>query len=136
LSFSTDTANLVADQLSRFVTLNRHQLAGQAANLDFWIAEARHALAVIDDYGARFVRMHAAQEHSVRQHEATKFELGAPDPSAERRTTLPRRVPDCELQKARRSLVEAAVRFLDRCGHDGLVPERELADARRALGLE
>jgi hypothetical protein len=34
MSFSTDIAALVANQLSRFVTLNRHQLAGQAANPD------------------------------------------------------------------------------------------------------
>ena len=37
MSFSTDVAKLVADQLSRFVTLNPHQLAGQVANLDFWL---------------------------------------------------------------------------------------------------
>ena len=35
MSFSTDVAKLVADQLSRFVTLNPHPLAGQVANLDF-----------------------------------------------------------------------------------------------------
>ena len=51
MSFSTDMAKLVADQLSRFVTLRPHQLAGQAANLDFWLAQVRHALGGIDGYG-------------------------------------------------------------------------------------
>src|SRR5262245_28135841 len=73
VSFSTDMAKLVADQLSRFVTLNRHQLAGQVANLDFWLAQVRHALAVIEGYGSRFVRMHAAQEQYVTQHGTTEF---------------------------------------------------------------
>ena len=65
MSFSTDMAKLVADQLSRFVTLRPHQLAGQAANLDFWLAQVRHALSVIDGYGVRFIRLHAAQEQHV-----------------------------------------------------------------------
>ena len=52
MSFSTDIAELVANQLSRFVTLNRHQLAGQAANLEFWVVQVRLALDTIDGYGA------------------------------------------------------------------------------------
>lgn len=43
MSFSTEMAGLVAGQLARFVTLNRHQLAGQVANLEFWLAQVRHA---------------------------------------------------------------------------------------------
>ena len=61
MSFSTDMAKLIANQLSRFVTLNRHQLAGQAANLDFWLAQVGHGLAVIDGYGMRFLRLHGAR---------------------------------------------------------------------------
>ncbi len=57
MAFSSDLAKLVADQLTRFVTLNRHQLAGQVANLDFWMAQVRNALETIDGYGVRFVRL-------------------------------------------------------------------------------
>ncbi len=57
MSFSTDLAELVTRQLSRLVTLNQHQLAGQVANLGFWLAQVQHALAVIDGYGVRFLRM-------------------------------------------------------------------------------
>ena len=60
MSFSTKLAKLVADQLARFVTLNRHQLAGQVANLDFWLDQVRHGLAVVDGYGRRFQRLKAA----------------------------------------------------------------------------
>jgi hypothetical protein len=114
-------AKLVADQLSRFVTLNRHQLAGQVANLDFWLAQVRHALAGIDEYGARFVRMQGAQEHYVALHGTTEFALGAEDYTPQSRPAPPRRVPDRELRQARRALVEAARRFLERCRAEGLV---------------
>src|SRR5436305_4974977 len=101
MSFSTDIADLVAKQLSRLTTLNRHQLAGQVANLDFWLAQVQHALAVLDGYGVRFVRMHAAQEQYVAVHGTMEFGLNA-DLTTERRASPPRRVPDRELQKARR----------------------------------
>ncbi len=51
LSYSTSVAKLIADQLLRFVTINRHQLAGRVGNFDFWLEEVRHALEVIDGYG-------------------------------------------------------------------------------------
>ena len=55
MAYSTDLADLLAAQLTRFVSLNRHQLAGQVANLGFWIAEVAHCFEVIDRYGERFV---------------------------------------------------------------------------------
>jgi len=111
VTFPTDIADLVAKQLSRFVTLNRHQLAGQATNLDFWLGEVQHALAVIDGYGVRFTRMHAAQEQHVSAHGTTEFDLDA-DWETVRRASPPRRVPGHELEKARRNLTQAASRFL------------------------
>src|SRR5262245_3963038 len=118
MSFSTDVAKLVSDQLSRFVTLNPHQLAGQVENLDFWLAEVRHALAVIDGYGVRFVRLHAAQERYVATHRVTVSEVEAHGVS-ERAPPAVRRIPDRELRQARRALVEATTRFLERCRDEG-----------------
>jgi hypothetical protein len=135
VSFSTDTARLVADQLSRFVTLNRHQLAGQVANLDFWLAQVRHALAVLDGYGVRFVRMHAAQEQYVAAHGTTEFTLGADFPT-ERKASPPRRIPDQELRKARRALTEATTRFLERCRREGLISESQFSEACGGLGTK
>src|SRR3954451_13431515 len=122
MSFSTDVADVVAKQLSRLTTLNRHQLAGQVANLDFWLGEVRHALAVIDGYGVRFTRMHAAQEQHVTVHGTTEFDLDA-DWDTNRRATSPRRVPGQELEKARRNLNQAASRFLERCHNEGLLSD-------------
>src|SRR5262245_8635016 len=84
MSFSTDMAELVASQLSRFVTLNRHQLSGQVANLAFWLAQVRHSLAVIDGYGVRFLRMEAAQEQYVVADGTTVSEV-TPTGPAERK---------------------------------------------------
>ena len=78
MAFSSDMAKLVADQLSRFVTLNRHQLAGQAVNLDFWLAQLRNGLEVIDGYGKRFQRLKAAQAKHVTEHRTTEFSLDDP----------------------------------------------------------
>jgi hypothetical protein len=132
VSFSTDMAGVVAAQLSRFVTLNRHQLAGQAANLDFWLAQVRHALGVIDGYGVRFVRLAAAEEQYVAAHGTEAHPRGdglfpsIPPP--------PRRVPDRELRKARRALVEAATRFLGRCRDEGLVADAVVSAALAEFG--
>ena len=135
MSFSTDMAKLVADQLSRFVTLNPHQMAGQVANLDFWLDQVRHALAGIDGYGVRFVRMHGAQERYVNVHETREFDLEANFPT-ERIASPPRRIPDRELQKARRALIESVEKLLERCRHEGLISDKQCSAECRSLGID
>ena len=136
MSFSTELAKLVTEQLSRFVTLNRHQLAGQVANLDFWLGEARHALKVIDGYGERFVRMDGAQEAYVVRHGTKEFVLDVDGYKPRHHPTPPRRIPDRELQKARKLVTEATSRFLQRCWREGLISEQQLFEASRDLGIE
>jgi hypothetical protein len=128
VSFSTDLAKLVADQLSRFVTLNPHQLAGQVANLDFWLGQVRHALATIDGYGERFVRMELAQQQYVATHDTTISEVG-PAGVEIHKPPAPRRIPDRELRQARRAIVESATRFLERCRAEGLVADTVVSAA-------
>lgn len=134
MSFSVDMAKLIADQLARFVSLNRHQLAGQAANLDFWLAQVRHGLEVLDGYGQRFQRLKAAQAKHVAKHHTTAFHLddpcctsSAPDP--------PQRIRDAEIRDARRSLCEAVYRLLIRCQREGFIEESALRAACNHLGI-
>lgn len=134
MSYSTDVARLLADQLSRFVTLNSYQLAGQVANLDFWMAEVRHALAVIDGYGVRFVRLEGAQNQFVETHGVEK--VTRIDGIAWRNVNPVRRVPDRELQKARQTLADAALRFLWRCRDEGLIGTSLVAAWVRDAGIE
>lgn len=128
MSLSTERAGLVAGQVARFVTHNRHQLVGQVSNLDFWLV-AR------DGYGVRFIRMHTAQEHYVTTHQTTEFAIGADYPTG-KKASPPRRVPDREIQKARRALVESTRRFLERGRKDGFISEAKLSVAIKHLGIE
>lgn len=117
MSYSEHLANVVADQLERFVTLNKHQLDGHVANLDFWIAEARHALEVIDGYKERFGRQKTGQgEQNVPSF----------DPGNYVRADPPRRLPEARLRDARRSVADATYRFLVRLCNCGLIPESRL----------
>jgi hypothetical protein len=134
VSFSTDLSNLVAEQLSRFVTLNRHQLAGQVANLDFWLAEVRHCLEVVDGYGKRFQRLKSAQTKHVAEHHATEFSLDDPC-CTQGMPAPPRRVPDTEVRDARKTLCDAARRFLVRCFNEGFIEESVLRQACTDLGI-
>ena len=68
MSYSIKRAILIADQLERLATQNAHQLAGQVANLAFWISEAVHAISTIDDYPVRFRRLRDAQVGWVKAH--------------------------------------------------------------------
>jgi hypothetical protein len=127
-------AKLVADQLSRLATLNRHQLAGQVANLDFWLAQVQHGLEVVDGYRQRFRRLKAAHEKHVMEHRTTEFFLSDPC-CTQGKPVSPRRVSDKELKDARRALCEATRRFLLRCWNDGFVEEAVLRQACAGLGI-
>jgi hypothetical protein len=133
MSFSENLATLVADQLERFVTLNRHQLAGHMGNLDFWIAQTRHALEVIDGYQERFRRLKSAQTAYVAEHQT--MTTSPVDPDIKGPPDPPRRVPDAALREARRSVTEATYRFLIRCFHDGLIQAKQIRSICEELGI-
>lgn len=134
MSYSTEIAALLTAQLSKFVTANRHQLAGQLANLDFWLAETSHCLAVVDDYEARFRRLKTAQTEYVRAHDTIEFDPRDPCCTAAM-ADPPQRVPSSELRDTRRALCEAAYRFLVRSFNEGLITEPKLRDACGRLGI-
>ena len=134
MSFSTDMAKLIGDQISKFVTLNRHQLAGHVANLDFWTAQVRHCLAVIDGYGKRFHMLKVAQAKHVSEHHTTEFSLDDPC-CTQGMPAPPRKVPDSELKEARTALCDATHRFLVRCYNDGFLEEAEYRKACEESGI-
>src|SRR5262245_184688 len=120
MAYSSDLADLLTAQLVKLVTLNPHQLAGQVANLDFWIAEVRHCFEVIEGYGVRFERLKGAQEGHVSLHGTVEFHHSPAGVQATK-PAPPRRVPDRELRKTRRALADVAYRFLIRCRTEGLI---------------
>lgn len=135
MAYSCDIAKLLAEQLAKFVTLNRHQLAGHVGNLDFWLAEVRHALDVIDGYSQRFRQLKAGWTQYVAEHKTAEFSLRDPD-GIERPAAPPRPVPDGDLRDARRLLRENAHRFLTRCCREGLISEATLRSSCESLGLD
>lgn len=134
MAYSSDISKTLTDQITKFATLNRHQLVGHLANLHFWAAEVRHCLEVIDGYGSRFEQMKAAQMKFVADHGMVEFHLD--DPCCTRTSAAPpRRVPSQELADARRQLCNAFYRFLVRCLHEGLIDERALRQVCGALDI-
>lgn len=133
MAYSSDIARILTDQISKFATLNRHQLVGQVANLDFWIAEVQHSLDVIDGYNRRFEQMKAAEMKHISERGTVEFCLDDPC-CTQMRSSPPRRVPSKELGEARRHLCDATYRFLMRCFHEQLIDESTLR--RTCEGLD
>lgn len=155
MSFSTDLASLVANQLSRFVTLNPHQLAGQVENLDFWLGQVLHALETLDGFGVRFGRMEAGQMRYVAGHGTTTVSSASHSPDPKHVTQVPwrrikgedvhptgavppppRRIPHHALNTARRELLDATARLLARCWNEHLLTDHQLTDIAGRLGMD
>jgi len=134
VAYSSEIAKVLAGQVAKFVTLNRHQLAGHLANLDFWLAEVRHCLEVLDGYGPRFERLKAAQREHVKQFGTEEFDLRDPC-CIKGRAASPKRAPDSELWDARQALCDATYRFLLRCFREKLIEEAKLRQACVSLGI-
>ena len=61
MAYTLEQAAVLAGQLERLATSGAHQIAGQFANLEFWLDEAVRVLATIDDYPRRFRLLRDAQ---------------------------------------------------------------------------
>jgi len=101
-----------------------HQLAGHASNVDFWMNETKHCLAVIDGYQNRFERLCAGQAEYERKHNLV--------------TTTPpirRGAKHTARQESRRSVCEAIEKFLTRCCREDLLSKKDLRTALDTIGL-
>ena len=134
MAYSSDITRTLTTQITKFVTLNRHQLAGHVANLDFWLDEVRHCLDVIDGYNRRFEQMKTAQTKHITERGTVEFLLDDPC-RTQQGATPPRRVPSAELAEPRRHLCDATYRFLVRCFNEGLINKNELEHTCRSLDI-
>ena len=138
--YSIDRANLLSAQLEKFTTSYAHHLVGQFANVDFWLGEAKQALAVLADYHRRFTRMRDAQADWVHAHQTVvstfcphcggkcEFDPRVPPP--------PVRIPSLELTEAARRLRDAIYGFLLRCHRAGMLDEAALVAACEQVGTD
>lgn len=138
LVYSIQRAEAIATQLDRFASGYIHHLVGHFANLEYWLGEAREALAGLAGYTSRFRRLHAAQTRWLEDHGAHvegvcplcrgPCELGPlpPDP--------PRRVPHRARYAAERRVRDAAYGFLRRCYRAGLLEQDAFRVACASVG--
>jgi hypothetical protein len=114
----------LVETLKHLAALPVNQLAGHAANLDFWIREANHCLSVIDGYQDRFDRLRKAQAEYEKQHRVVSTSV-----------PLRRGAQHHNRQELRQAVCVVVERFLVRCHRENLLSEKELPSALRTLGI-
>ncbi|MSR59161.1 MAG: hypothetical protein EXS05_16220 [Planctomycetaceae bacterium] len=107
------------------------------ANFDFWTAEVKHCLCVIDGYHDRFEKMKAAQLKHVALHDVVEFALDDRSGTFQSANQL-KCIPDGELKNARRTLCDSFYRIIVRCYNTHLMDKDELERAATevAIGIE
>lgn len=101
-----------------------HQLAGHAANIDFWVAEVSHRLDVIDGYQRRFDTLRSTQESYQALH-------GIPSTSM----PLTRSTQDQLRKQLRRELVDVMAQLLHRCVEAEVLEEPRASELRERLAV-
>ena len=107
MASSSHITKTLTVQITKVVTLNRHQLAGHVANLDFWVAEVRHCLDVIDGYDRRFEQMKAAQTAHISENGTVEFRLDDPCCTQENSPSTETSLGVRNSAEARRNLCDA-----------------------------
>lgn len=140
MAYIIGQANAVAVSLERFTTAHAYQVAGQFANLEFWLAETIHALDVLEGYADRFERLSAAQLDWIDAHSVV---VGSFCPACKgqcefepelRRPRAPTLIPSSARNEAIRRLRDAAYFFLLRCFRMKLIDEGSLRGACDRVG--
>lgn len=121
-AYVEETSRPLVRTLEHAAGLPAVRLAGYAANIDFWLAEARHWLDVAKEYPARFDAFRAAQVRFAQ-------EKGWREPPEVTPSTTA-----TERKEARRAVVSAMTRLADRCLKEGLIDAAERQEVVRALG--
>lgn len=138
MSYTTEQAELIAVQLERLATGGAHQVAGQSTNLEFWLDESLHAIAVIDDYPRRFRALRHAQTAWVAAHHTTTLhcpQCVGPCELGPRTPELPVRASSEEMDAARRAVRQGCYRLLLRCHRLGVIDEAALRAACERVGV-
>ncbi len=136
--YTIEKANLIADQLKKFTTAYTYHVAGQFANIDFWINEVVQSLNIIDEHRIRFDNISKAQKEWADNHKVVihyycpickgrcEFSDGKPNP--------PKLRYKSDKSEARRDLLDSAYFFLIRCYRIGLLSKEELKQKCDVIG--
>ncbi len=136
--YTIEKANLISKHLRRFTSGYAHHVAGQFANIDFWLHEVQQSIKTIDEYNKRFNNIRDEQKKWVDSHGTVvcdycpicggKCELSNGNPSP------PVRVSSNELKATRKELVDSTYFFLLRCYRMRLLNKNILEKKCKEIG--
>jgi hypothetical protein len=139
--YTIERANLITNQLRKFTDSNAYMVAGQFANIDFWINETESAIRAIDEHNARFEKMCEAQKEwiedkNVRVPDYCYICNGICELSEEhyKKPELPKQRAKTEKRESRKKLVDSAYYFLIRCHKIELLSEKEINEYCNQIG--
>ncbi|MCW3093731.1 MAG: hypothetical protein JWP81_4800 [Ferruginibacter sp.] len=121
MMYTVEKANLISEQLRRFTTGYAHHVAGQFANIEFWLHEVQESIKTIDEYNKRFNNIRDEQKKWIDAHGTVVYDYcsicgekcelsegnGNPPP--------PVRASSNELKAVRKELIDSTYFFLLRC---------------------
>ena len=131
--YTIEKAILITEQLRKFTDSYAFMLAGQCANIDFWIDEVVSAKKSLDEHNSRFNKMYEAQKEWI-EHKNVKVPdycyicNGICELSHQpyKKPELPKNRATSEKNDSRRELIDTAYYFLVRCFNTGLLNEEQV----------
>ena len=121
-TYVEDLARSLVRTLEHAAGLPAVRLAGYAANIDFWLDEVRHCLDVIKGYADRYRQFEDAQlEYAERRGWKAMPDVSPSSTAAER-------------AEARRAVIAAMTRLMNRCLKEGLIDDAKREQVMRAMG--
>jgi hypothetical protein len=125
MSYLSDITEPLIRTLQHFASLPVHQLAGHAANFDFWQAEFAHRIEAMDSYRSRFNQLKNAQSDFAKEHGARIIrEEGIFGDVYEKKVSpvpLRKSTQDHELKEVKKRLEDAFGEFTARLRKEGLL---------------
>ena len=120
MAYIDDITEPLIQTLTHTSGLPLHQLAGHAANLEFWACEVKHRFDVIDGYTQRFKKMRQGERTWIERQQQNSHAL-----TQGNRTNPPlkRGIKDQELKDLRRRLTDAMYHMMERCYDEDMIDE-------------
>ncbi|MCE2962852.1 MAG: hypothetical protein ACK5UE_03350 [Chitinophagales bacterium] len=139
--YTVEKAILVTNQLKKFKDSYAFMVAGQFANIDFWMNEVMSGLKAIDEHNMRFEKMYKAQkkwteEKNVKVPDYCSICNGICELSNKHyiKPELPKNSAKKEKIDSRKELINASYYFLVRCFKLELLDENLFREYCHCIG--
>ena len=136
--YTIEKANLISEQLRRFTSGYAHHVAGQFANIDFWIHEVQEAIKTIEEYNKRFNNIRDEQKRWIESHQTVTYDYcplcGGKCELSNGHPSPPERISSNELKTAQKELVDSTYFFLLRCYRMRLLNKNDLEAKCKEIG--